>query len=163
VLHAFPSYPYQFDNSNRISIYLHVSIYLWLCSPLLGLYNFFSFLIFHIVCRTPWRGISLSQGRYLHTGQHKHRINENRHPYTRVGFEPPIPAFERPKTVLASDHAATMIGSGRTWRRVIQLKNLKKYRKLLLLSLIVSLLCFVLYYKRIVSCFCSFQMNYVSA
>jgi hypothetical protein len=25
------------------------------------------------------RGISPSQGRYLHTGQHKHRINANRH------------------------------------------------------------------------------------
>jgi hypothetical protein len=26
------------------------------------------------------RGISPSQGRYLHTGQHKHRINADRHP-----------------------------------------------------------------------------------
>jgi hypothetical protein len=26
------------------------------------------------------RGISLSQGRYLHTEQHKHRINAHRHP-----------------------------------------------------------------------------------
>jgi hypothetical protein len=26
------------------------------------------------------RGISLSQGRYLHIGQHKHRINAHRHP-----------------------------------------------------------------------------------
>jgi hypothetical protein len=25
------------------------------------------------------RGISPSQGHYLHTGQHKHRINANRH------------------------------------------------------------------------------------
>jgi hypothetical protein len=26
------------------------------------------------------RGISPSQGRYLHTGQHKHRLNAHRHP-----------------------------------------------------------------------------------
>jgi hypothetical protein len=71
-------------------------ICLWLYSPLLDLGRFFSFLILHTVGRTPWtgdqpvarpqsvrllgRGISLSQGRYLHTEQHKHRINVHRHP-----------------------------------------------------------------------------------
>jgi hypothetical protein len=42
------------------------------------------------------RVISPSQGRYLHTGQHKHRL------------EPTIPAFERAKTVHALDRAATV-------------------------------------------------------
>jgi hypothetical protein len=60
----------------------------------------------------PERVISSSQGRYLNTGQHKHRIN----PYTHqtsmpwVGFEPTTPVFERAKTVHALDHAATVTG-----------------------------------------------------
>jgi hypothetical protein len=33
-------------------------------------------------------GISLSQGRYLHTGQHKHRIKANRHPYIEWDSNP---------------------------------------------------------------------------
>jgi hypothetical protein len=58
------------------------------------------------------RVISPSQGRYLNTGQHKHRINA----YTQqtsmpcVGFEPTILASERAKTVHALDRAATVIG-----------------------------------------------------
>jgi hypothetical protein len=46
----------------------------------LDLGHFFSFFIFYRVDRTPWTGISPSQGMYLHTGQHKHRINAHRHP-----------------------------------------------------------------------------------
>jgi hypothetical protein len=41
---------------------------------------FFSFVILYTVGRTPWTGISSSQGRYLHTGQYKHRINAHKHP-----------------------------------------------------------------------------------
>jgi hypothetical protein len=44
-----------------------------------GLGRFFSLLIF-LHCRTPGRGISPSQGRYLHTGKHKHRTKAQRHP-----------------------------------------------------------------------------------
>jgi hypothetical protein len=58
------------------------------------------------------RVISPSQGLYLNTGQHKHRINtytyQTSMPY--VGFEPTIAAFERAKTVHALDLAATVIG-----------------------------------------------------
>jgi hypothetical protein len=58
------------------------------------------------------RVISPSQGRYLHTGQHKQRINAYTHqtfmPW--VGFEPTIPASEWAKTVHALDRAATVIG-----------------------------------------------------
>jgi hypothetical protein len=48
------------------------------------------------------RGISPSQGRYLNTEQHKHRINAytNHTSMPSVGFEPTIPATERAKTVL---------------------------------------------------------------
>jgi hypothetical protein len=56
-------------------------ILLWLYSPLLGPGHFFSF----IICETQsvglfGRRISPSQGRHLHTGQHKHRINAYMHP-----------------------------------------------------------------------------------
>jgi hypothetical protein len=52
---------------------------IWLYSSLyLG--RFFSFLILYTVGRTPWTWISPSQGRYLHTEQHKHRINAHKHP-----------------------------------------------------------------------------------
>jgi hypothetical protein len=44
-------------------------------SPFLGLCRFFSFLILHRVGRTPWTVDQPSQGLYLQTGQHKHRIN----------------------------------------------------------------------------------------
>jgi hypothetical protein len=53
------------------------SIYLWLYSSLLGLGSFFSYLIFSTGLRG--RAISPSQGRYFHTGEHKHRINAHRH------------------------------------------------------------------------------------
>jgi hypothetical protein len=48
---------------------------LLLYSPLLDLGRFFSFLILYTVDRTPWTGISPSQGFYLHTEQHNHRTN----------------------------------------------------------------------------------------
>jgi hypothetical protein len=51
------------------------------------------------------QGISSSQCRYLHTEQHKHRLNSN-----RVGFEPTISLFERTKTVHTLDSVAFMIG-----------------------------------------------------
>jgi hypothetical protein len=58
------------------------------------------------------RVISPSQGSYLHTGQHKHRINAYTHQASMiwVGFEPTIPASERAKTVHALDRAATVTG-----------------------------------------------------
>jgi hypothetical protein len=67
----------------------------------------------------PGRGISPSQGRYLHTGQHKHKRTQILMP--RVGFEPTIPAFERAKTVHASDRAATVIGNYKCMRYKIKI------------------------------------------
>jgi hypothetical protein len=55
------------------------------------------------------RGISPSKGRYLHTGQHKHRINAHAS-MPQVGFQPTIPVFERARTVHALDRASTAIG-----------------------------------------------------
>jgi hypothetical protein len=56
------------------------------------------------------RRISLSQVRYLHTGQHKQNKPTNTS-MPQVGLEPTIPVFERAKTVHALDRAATEIGS----------------------------------------------------
>jgi hypothetical protein len=58
------------------------------------------------------RVISSSQGRYLNTGQHKHRIKAYTYQTSMpwVGFEPTIPAFERAKTVHALDRATTVTG-----------------------------------------------------
>jgi hypothetical protein len=56
-------------------------------------------LSFYTVGRTPWTGISLSQGRYLHTGKQKPRVNAQAS--MQVRFEPMIPVFERAKTVHA--------------------------------------------------------------
>jgi hypothetical protein len=62
--------------------------------PLIQFRNHFSLL---------GRVISPSQGRYLNTGQYKHRINAYTHQTSMswVGFEPTIPASERAKTVHA--------------------------------------------------------------
>jgi hypothetical protein len=57
------------------------------------------------------RRISLSQGRYLHTGQHKYKSKRTQTSMPQVGSEPTIPVFERAKTVHALDRVATVIGS----------------------------------------------------
>jgi hypothetical protein len=55
-------------------------------------------------------GIIPSQGRYLHTEQHKqNKRTEASMP--SVGFEPMITAFQRAKIDHASDRAATVTGS----------------------------------------------------
>jgi hypothetical protein len=43
---------------------------------------------FYTVGRTPWTGDQPSQSRYLHTEQHKHRINTNRHPCLKWDSNP---------------------------------------------------------------------------
>jgi hypothetical protein len=83
---------------------------LWLYSPLFGLDQFFSFLIFYAVGRTPWTGeqpvaVSLPAHR---TAQTQNKLTQTSMPH--VGFEPTIPVFERVKTVHALDRAATAIG-----------------------------------------------------
>jgi hypothetical protein len=77
--------------------------------PLVDLGRFFSFLIYTQSLGLLGRLIGPSQGLYLHTGQHKHRINSQTS-MPRVGFETTIPVFERAETVLALDRSATVIG-----------------------------------------------------
>jgi hypothetical protein len=63
------------------------------------------------------RVISPTQGFYLNTGQHIHRINTYTHQTSMpwVGFEPTITASERAKTVNDLDRAATVTGSFDSW------------------------------------------------
>jgi hypothetical protein len=63
------------------------------------------------------RVISLSQGSYLNTGKHKHRINAYTHQTSMpsVRFEPTIPASERAKAVHALDRAATVTSMENIW------------------------------------------------
>jgi hypothetical protein len=71
---------------------------------------FFSFMIILQMVGLLGRVISSSQGLYLNTGQHKHRINTYTHQTSMpfVGFEPTIPASELEKTVHALDHSVTV-------------------------------------------------------
>jgi hypothetical protein len=66
--------------------------------------------LFRTVGRTPWMG-DRPDARPLPTHTHTHRGKNNREKcghtsMPRVGFEPTIPVFERPKTVRASDCSA---------------------------------------------------------
>jgi hypothetical protein len=74
-----------------LSIYL--SIYLWLYSTLSGLGRFFNFLIFTQSVGYPEQGTSPTQGCYLYTGQHKHRINAHRHPCLKWNSNPRSQCF----------------------------------------------------------------------
>jgi hypothetical protein len=68
----------------------------------------------------PLHGISPSQGLYLHTEQHKHRINGHNtdiHPLNTIRtHDPSVQA----KTVHASDRAATVIGKVVLWQAEIK-------------------------------------------
>jgi hypothetical protein len=90
---------------------VHHTVYLSMAlQPYLGPWPPFYFLNLYTVGLLG-RGISPSQGRYLHTEQHKHRSKADMHPCLELGFEPMIPVFERANTVHASDSAATLIGN----------------------------------------------------
>jgi hypothetical protein len=77
-----------------MSLMYTLSIHLWIYRPLLGLGRFFSFLISYTVERIPGRGISPSQGRYLHTGQHKHRKNTNTNIHASSGIRTHDPSAD---------------------------------------------------------------------
>jgi hypothetical protein len=96
----------KFSHANSSSF-----IHQWHYSPLLIPGLFFSFVIFFTqTVGLPGQVISPSQGRYLPTGQHKHRINADTDIHAWGGFEPGNPAFERARTVHALVRAATVIG-----------------------------------------------------
>jgi hypothetical protein len=75
---------------------------------------FFSLIVILQTVGLLGRVNSSSQGLYLNTGQHKHRINTYTYQTSMpcVGFKPTIPASERAKTVHSLDRSATVTG---TW------------------------------------------------
>jgi hypothetical protein len=78
--------------------------------PFVGPWLLFSFFIFYTVGRTPWTG-DQPVARPLPTHRIAQTQNKRTQTYTpRVGFAPTILAFERAKTVHATDRAATVIG-----------------------------------------------------
>jgi hypothetical protein len=72
----------------------HSFIHQWLYSPLLRPGHFFSFVIFFTRnVGLLGRVISPSPGRYLHTGQHKHRINAHTNIHALSGIRTHVPNF----------------------------------------------------------------------
>jgi hypothetical protein len=67
----------------------------------------FCFIILCAAGRTPWTGISTSQGICLQTGQHKHRINAHRYPCFERDSNP---RTQQPKAFYVLDSTATVIG-----------------------------------------------------
>jgi hypothetical protein len=65
-----------------------------------------SFLIYTQSVGLRGLGISPSQGHYLHTEQHEHRINAHRHPWIRTHDH----SFRAGEDGSALDRAATVIG-----------------------------------------------------
>jgi hypothetical protein len=80
--------------STYLSVYLcmylstYPSIHVWMYSPLLDLGRFSVSWSFSQSVGLLGRGISPSQGRYVHIGQHKHRINTHRHPCLKLDSNP---------------------------------------------------------------------------
>jgi hypothetical protein len=79
-------------------------------TALVDLGRLFSILIYTQSVGLLGHRISPSQGRCLHTEQHKHRINARKHPCLEWDSNLTIPAFERAKTIHFLDRAATVIG-----------------------------------------------------
>jgi hypothetical protein len=88
-------------------------VFLLLCSTLWSIGLISQFFLFTLqTVGLLGRVISSSQGLYLITGQHKHRINAYTHQTSMpcVGFELTMAVSERKKTVHASGRSATVTG-----------------------------------------------------
>jgi hypothetical protein len=91
---------------------IHSFFHQWLHSSLLGRGLLFSsVIIFTETVGLLGLVISPSQGRYLPTGQHKHRINESTNINALSGIRTHDPSFERAKKFHALDGEATVIGA----------------------------------------------------
>jgi hypothetical protein len=93
-----------------LSVYIPIYLSIYGSTALADLGRFFSFLIPYIVVEAPWKGDQPVVRPLL---PHRKTQTENKCTQTSilcVGFEPTIPAFERAKTVHASDRAATVVG-----------------------------------------------------
>jgi hypothetical protein len=94
--------------NNNTTLSLHGSTALWDLAAYFSVSKSYTQSV-----RLPGRGISPSEGRYLHTEQHKQRINTQRHPCLEW-FELTNPVFERVKTGQAIDRAASVMGNNTT-------------------------------------------------
>jgi hypothetical protein len=72
------------------SVCLSVCLSVYGSTVLVDLGRFFSFLNYTLSVGLPGRGISPSQGRYLHTEQHKHRINADIHALSEIRTHDPF-------------------------------------------------------------------------
>jgi hypothetical protein len=90
----------KYNSHSFIHSFIHSSALCWALAS-----SSVSFFFTQSVGLLGWV-ISPSQGRYLHTGQHKR--TQTSMPW--VVFEPTIPASERVKTAHALDRAATVLG-----------------------------------------------------
>jgi hypothetical protein len=100
-----------------ILLWISTAIYLYMAlESFLDFGCFLSFLLLYAVGRTPWT-VDQPVARPLPT--HGTTPKQNIRTQTSmpcVGFEPTIPAFERAKTVHASDRATTVIGGQYRWK-----------------------------------------------
>jgi hypothetical protein len=101
----YVSFPFQFSLHQQLCLSIYGS------TAIVDLGRFFNFLIYTQSVGLLGRGISPSQGHYLHTVQHKHRISSQRHPCLEWDSKPTSSVFERAKTVHALDRAVTVIGT----------------------------------------------------
>jgi hypothetical protein len=100
-------------------------IHQWLYSPLLRPGLFFSFVIFFMRSVGPLgRGISPSQGRYLHTGQHKHRTKAHTNIHALSGIRTHDPG------VRASEHDSCLTPHGHcVWILTLHFNSAPWFRK----------------------------------
>jgi hypothetical protein len=96
-------------DQNWSSIYLSIYLSIYDSTVIVGPCLTFSFLILYTAGRTPWTGDHPVAGSLpIHrTTQTQNKFTQI--PILRVGFEHPIPAFERTKTVHTLDGAAIVI------------------------------------------------------
>jgi hypothetical protein len=125
---------------------MHYFFFHWLYSPLGSWALLFSFMIILQTVGLLGRVTSSSQGLYLNTRQHKHRINTYTHQTSMpcVGFKPTIPGFrasedssclrplgycDRPDTLLLGPHCSVRcsIFRSRNYRTVFPWYK-KKFR-----------------------------------
>jgi hypothetical protein len=82
----------------NLKSFIHSFIHHWLYNPSFGPGLLFSFVIFFTqTVGLPGRVISPSQGCYIHTGQHKHRINAHTDIYASSWIRTHDPRFQASK------------------------------------------------------------------
>jgi hypothetical protein len=108
---------------------LGVFWYLYGYTALVDFGQFFSFLIYTQSAGLLGRGISPSQGRYLHTEQHNYRITSHRHPCLRPRGHCDRPVTENISEEHTISFRADTDDGGNTFLRNVH-PSLSEYRVL---------------------------------